>query len=113
MEYLEMHGAVTLKTNASNSVVNSILAQMRDIEFVDTGYISVERRKDLVSLEAEGLISESHSIKALLKQLQAQLHDQSMILINSVWWETKVVLKVRKPQPSTLLDLSPQLALAQ
>lgn len=113
MEYFDMHGVVKLKATADSSTVKDILTQLQAIEFVDNGYFDIERKDDVLLVDAEGLISESHSIKALLTKLQAQLTNESIVIINSVWWETKVLLKVRKPRTTPLFELTPQLALAQ
>ena len=113
MEYLEMRGAVKLKEDANKVVLQSVLSQLAKTEFSDTGYMDISLEGRILRLHAEGTISESYSIRALLLKLQAQLTDTSMIGVSSVRWETLVVLKHWEPLTAIRLQPIDQLALAQ
>lgn len=113
MEYLEMRGAVKLKDNADKTVVRSVLGQLRKTEFVDAGYIDIGIEEHVLSIRAEGTISESYSTLALLTQLQGQLTETSMIGVSRVRWETLVVLKHWQPTPAMRRQVNDQLAFAQ
>ncbi|WP_339671437.1 hypothetical protein [Dasania marina] len=105
MEYLEVRGAVKLKTDIDKAVVFSVLGKLRDIEFVDTGYVDIDIKGRVLSICAEGTISESYSIRMLLSRLQSQLIETSMIGVSSVRWEILVVLKHWRPIPAMRLQL--------
>lgn len=113
MEYLEMRGAVKLKADADKTIVRYVLGKLRETEFVDAGYIDISIEKNLLSISAEGTISESYSTRALLTQLQNQLTETSMIGVSSVRWETLVVLKHWLPTPALRLQTNEQLVFAQ
>ena len=108
MEYLEMRGAVKLKFDADKSVVYSVLDKLRETEFVDAGYIDIGIEKNILSISAQGTISESYSTRALLTRLQGQLTETSMIGVSSVRWETLVVLKHWQPTPAMRLEATDQ-----
>lgn len=112
MEYLEMRGAVKLKANADSAVVTSVLSQLRETEFVDAGYIDIGIEDEVLSIFAEGTISESHSTRTLLTQLQGQLTEASMIGVTRVRWETLVVLQHWQPTKAIRLEADDQLAFA-
>ncbi|MDF1645075.1 MAG: hypothetical protein P1U80_12940 [Pseudomonadales bacterium] len=112
MEYLEMRGAVKLKADADKSVVYSVIDKLRETEFVDAGYIDMGIEDNILSISAEGTISESYSIRALLTKLQGQLTETSMIGVSSVRWETLVVLKHWQPAPTMRLEVTDQLVFA-
>lgn len=105
MEYLEMRGEVKLKADADLLVVNQVLSKLRDIEFTDSGYVHIRRKDPMLSIDAEGTISESYSLRAQLKKLQHQLSESSVIGVSSVRWETLVVLK--HGEPVSVLRLEP------
>ena len=113
MEYLEMRGAVKLKADADKTVVRSVLRKLREIEFVDVGFIDIGLQRNVLSICAEGTISESYSTRALLTQLQGQLSDTSMIGVSSVRWETLVVLQHWQPTPAMRLQPNEQLDFVQ
>jgi hypothetical protein len=108
MEYLEMRGAVKLKADADKSVVYSVLDKLRETEFFDAGYIDIGIEENILSISAEGTISESYSTRALLTQLQGQLTETSMIGVSSVRWETLVVLKHWQPTPAMRMEATDQ-----
>ncbi len=112
MEYLEMRGAVKLKANADKTVVQSVLGKLMEIEFVDAGYVDIGIDKDVLNISAEGTISESYSIRALLTKLQDQLTETSMIGVSRIRWETLVVLKHWPSSPAMRLQSNDQLAFA-
>ncbi|MCZ0866735.1 hypothetical protein O0V09_16100 [Dasania sp. GY-19] len=112
MEYLEMRGAVKLKFDADKSVVYSVLDKLRETEFVDAGYIDIGIEKNILSISAQGTISESYSTRALLTRLQGQLTETSMIGVSSVRWETLVVLKHWQPTLAMRLEATDQLVFA-
>jgi len=112
MEYLEMRGAVKLKADADKSVVYSVLDKLRETEFVDAGYIDIGIEENILSISAEGTISESYSTRALLTRLQGQLTETSMIGVSSVRWETLVVLKHWQPTLAMQLEATDQLVFA-
>ena len=105
MEYLEMRGAVKLKADADKALVQSILGNLRETVFVDAGYIDIGLEDDILSISAEGTLSESYSTRVLLTQLQSQLTETSMIGVSSARWETLVVLK--HWLPTQVLQLEP------
>ena len=113
MEYLEIRGTVKLKVDADQAVVRTVLGTLRETAFVDAGYVDIRIKRQHLSIRAEGTISDSYTIRALLVTLQDQLTATSMIGVSSVRWETLVVLK--HWQPSLALPLQPheQLAFAQ
>ena len=113
MEYLEMRGAVKLKADADKVVLGSVLNMLKETEFVDTGYMDISLEGQTLRIYAEGTISESYSIRALLLKLQAQLTDTSMIGVTSVRWETLVVLMHWEPLSAIRLQPLNQLAFAQ
>ncbi len=106
MEYLEMRGEVRLKADADQSVVNQVLSKLQETQFEDTGYVDIQRDDSTLSIYAEGTISESYSLRALLTQLQNQLSVSSVISVTSVRWETLVVLK--HTEPLSVLQLEPR-----
>ena len=113
MEYLEMRGAVTLRADADKAVVHYVLSKLRETEFVDGGYIDIHFEGRLLSICAEGTIAESDSLRMLLRKLQDQLTESSIISVSSVRWETFVVLKHREPTLAKRQEAYDQLALAQ
>ena len=113
MEYLEMRGAVKLKTDADQTVVRTVLGKLREIAFADAGYVDIGIEDNLLSISAEGTISESYSIRALLTKLQGQLTETSMIGVTSIRWETLIVLKHWQPTTAMRLDMIDHLAIAQ
>jgi len=113
MEYLEMRGEVKLKADADLSVVNQVLSKLRETDFTDTGYVDIRRDDPMLSIYAEGTISESYSLRTLLKKLQNQLSESSMIGVTSVRWETLVVLKHVEPVSALRLEPFDHLVVAQ
>lgn len=113
MEYLEMRGTVKLKANADKAVVRSVLSKLRETEFVDTGDIDIGIEDDVLSISAEGTISESYSTRMLLTQLQGLLIETSIIRVSCVRWETLVVLQHWQPTTALRLEVSDQPAFAQ
>jgi len=113
MEFLEMRGAVKLKADVDKIVLGSVLNTLKETEFVDTGYMDISLEGQTLRIHAEGTISESYSIRALLLKLQAQLTDTSMIGVTSVRWETLVVLKHWEPLSAIRLQPLNQLVFAQ
>ena len=112
MEYLEMRGAVKLKADANKCIVQQVLAKLRETEFVDFGYVDISIENDLLSISAEGTISDSFALRAQLAQLQGQLSETSMIGVSSVRWEILVVLKHWEPVTANRLEIT-QPAFAQ
>ena len=84
MEYLEMRGAAKLKADADKAIVHSVLTTLRKTEFVDDGYMDIHFEGKIFKVSAQGMVSESYSIRALLAQLQEQLTETSMIGVSSV-----------------------------
>jgi hypothetical protein len=113
MEYLEMRGSVKVKVDADKTVVGSVLNKLRETEFVDAGYIDIHFEGRVLTVSAEGTISDSYSTRALLAQLQGQLTESSMIGVSSVRWETRVELKYWKPITAKRLDVIDQMVFAQ
>lgn len=113
MEYLEMRGEVKLKADADLLVVNQVLSKLREIDFTDAGYVDIRRDDPMLSIHAEGTISESYSLRAQLKKLQDQLAESSMIGVSSVRWETLVVLKHVEPVSTLRLEPVDLLVVAQ
>ena len=105
MEYLEMRGEVKLKADADMSVVNQVLSKLRETDFADTGYVDIRRDDPMLSIYAEGTISDSYNLRALLNKLQHQLSESSMIGVTRMRWETLVVLK--HIEPVSVLRLKP------
>lgn len=105
MEYLEMRGEVRLKSDCDLKVVNRVLRTLRETPFEDTGYVDIQRQDSLLSIYAEGTVSESYSLRALLSELQNQLFASSMIGVSRVRWETLIVLK--HIEPASVLRLEP------
>ena len=113
MEYLEMRGAVKLKADADRIVVRTVLSKLREIEFVDAGYVDIGIEENLLSISAEGTIQESYGIRALLTKLQGQLTETSMIGVSSIRWETLIVLKHWQPTTVMQLQFDDQLVFAR
>ena len=113
MEYLEIRGSVKLKTDADQTVVRTVLGKLRRTEFVDGGYVDIRIKRQRLSVRAEGTISDSYTIRALLLKLQDQLTKTSMIGVSSVRWETLVVLKHWSSSSVLELQSYDQLAFAQ
>ena len=113
MEYLEMRGEVKLKDDADLLVVSQVLSKLVETEFVDAGYIDIRRKDPILSIHAEGTISESYSLRAQLKKLQNQLSEGSMIGVTSERWETLVVLKYSEPVSALSLEPYDLLVIAQ
>lgn len=113
MEYLEMRGEVKLKDDADQTVVSQVLSKLRETDFTDTGYVDIRRNDPMLSIHAEGTISESYSLRALLRKLQNQLSETSMIGVTSERWETLVVLKHSEPVSALSLEPYDLLVVAQ
>ena len=113
MEYLEIRGTVKLNVDADQAVVRTVLGTLRETAFVDSGYIAIRIKQQHLSICAEGTISDSYTIRALLVTLQDQLTATSMIGVSSVRWETHVVLKHWQPSLALPLQAHEQLAFAQ
>lgn len=113
MEYLEMRGEVKLKADADLPIVNQVLSKLRETEFVDTGYVDIRRNDPVLSIYAEGAITESYSLRALLKKLQNQLSESSMIGVTCVRWEILVTLKHFEPVSALRLEPLDHLIVAQ
>lgn len=113
MEYLEMRGEVKLKADADLPVVSQVLSKLVETEFVDAGYIDIRRKDPMLSIYAEGTISESYILRTLLRKLQNQLSESSMIGVTSVRWETLVVLKHSEPVSGLRLEPYDLLVIAQ
>lgn len=106
MEYLEMHGAVKLKADGDMETVKFVIRELGKIEFSDSGSIDILLKGRRIGISAEGTVSESYSIRALLEKLQGQLSDRSVIGITRDRWEIFVILKHWEPQ--SVLRLQPQ-----
>lgn len=79
MEYLEMRGAAKLKADADKAIVHSVLTKLRKTEFFDGGYIDIHFEGKIFKVSAQGMVSESYSIRALLAQLQVNLHTANVL----------------------------------
>ena len=113
MEYLEMRGEVKLKDDADLPIVSEVLSKLVETEFVDAGYMDIRRKDPVLSIYAEGTISESYSLRAHLKKLQSQLSETSTIGVTRVRWETLVVLKHSEPVSALSLEPYDLLVIAQ
>ena len=113
MEYLEMRGEVKLKDDADLPIVSEVLSKLVETEFVDTGFIHIRRKDPVLSIYAEGTISESYSLRVQLRRLQNQLSETSMIGVTSERWETLVVLKHSEPVSALSLEPYDLLVVAQ
>lgn len=113
MEYLEIRGAVILKTNADMSVVQPVLSVLRAIDYVDAGYVDIRITDQVLSIRAEGTVSDSDSIRLSLTKLQDQLAASSVVDVSRVRWETTIALKHRGPIPTIRRPAISQLILAQ
>lgn len=100
MEYLEIAGAVKLKSDASRTIVLNALKRLRAIEFKDEGYMNIRLKNRILTINAEGTISDRFSINQSMKELQSQLTFTSRISVTSVRWELYVQLRHWKPLPA-------------
>lgn len=105
MEYLEMRGEVKLKADANKTIVQNVLGKLQGTEFYDQGYMDISIEDCILSISAEGTISDSFALRAQLTQLQGQLTETSMIGVSSVRWEILVVLKHWEPLTANRLGI--------
>ena len=113
MEYLEIRGAVKLKTDANIRVVSFVLNKLKRTKFCDSGSINIHSEGRVLNISANGTIIECYSTQALLTTLQSQLTESSMMSVSSTRWETLMVLKYLNPMRTVHLKVIDQLALAQ
>ncbi|WP_299772426.1 hypothetical protein [uncultured Pseudoteredinibacter sp.] len=108
MEYLEIRGAVELKPEINKPLVRAILSRLAKTRFSDDGKLRITLRQRKLSIEAEGTLSDSHTLRSLFTALQPQLSEHSMIGISRIRWETLIVLRLS--QSLSQLELIPQSA---